>query len=85
MKYVPGTPENQTPLWLEPDPYYGPKDQAQDIRGREMEKKYTGTNLSRYDKLQFERQKKKMIANRDEALKAFKEKLNELNSQQDKS
>lgn len=43
---------------MEPDPYYGPKDQSQDVRGREMEMKYTGANLSRYNKLQFEKEKK---------------------------
>ena len=58
MKVVPGTPEGRTPLWLEPDPIYGPKDQAQDLRGKEMELKYTGTNLSRYAKGQFEKAKK---------------------------
>jgi hypothetical protein len=41
-------------MWLEPDPYYGPKDQSQDVRGREMEKKYTGANLSRWDKFKIE-------------------------------
>jgi len=46
---------------LEPNPFYGPKDQAQDVRGREMEKKYTGRNLSRYDKHQFDQQKKEII------------------------
>jgi hypothetical protein len=53
-------------MWNEPDPYYGPKDQAQDVRGREMEKKYTGKNLSRHDKLRFEAAKKKAIASRNE-------------------
>jgi hypothetical protein len=61
LKIVPGTPEGQIPLWLEPNPFYGPKDQSQDIRGREMEMKYTGSNLSRYNKLQFDREKQKII------------------------
>jgi len=51
MKIIPGSPR-ELPIWLEPDPIYGPKDQAQDIRGREMEMKYTGMNLSRFDKIQ---------------------------------
>ena len=72
MKIVPGTPEGRTPLWLEPDPYYGPKDQSQDIRGREMEKKYLGGNLSRYDKLRFEEFKKKGPATNEQDLKAAK-------------
>jgi hypothetical protein len=58
MKIIPGTPKDRNPLWFEPDPYYGPKDQSQDVRGREMEMKYTGGNLSRYHKLQFEKEKK---------------------------
>ena len=61
MKIIPGTPKDRTPLWLEPDPYYGPKDQSQDVRGREMEMKYTGGNLSRYHKLQFEKEMKAIL------------------------
>jgi hypothetical protein len=49
-------------MWLEPNPYYGPKDQSQDIRGREMELKYVGHNLSRYDKLGWEKYKKETLA-----------------------
>jgi len=58
LKVVPETPEGRTPLWLEPDPIYAPKDQSQDLKGKEMELKYTGTNLSRYSKVQFEKVKK---------------------------
>jgi len=58
-KFVPGTPEGKTPLWLEPDPIYGPKDQAQDPRGQEMELKYTGRILTRGDKSAMEAIKKK--------------------------
>lgn len=58
---------------MEPNPIYGPKDQSQDERGREMEKKYTGGNLVRYDKLQFEAIKKKAKSD----LKQLKEKVNE--------
>ena len=69
MKIVPGTPEGQIPLWLEPNPLYGPKDQSQDIRGREMEMKYTGSNLSRYNKLQFDREKKQIINKKQDPAK----------------
>jgi hypothetical protein len=48
MKRIPGA--DGIPIWLNPDPYYGPKDQAQDIRGKEMEMKYLGVNLQRLDK-----------------------------------
>jgi hypothetical protein len=48
-------------MWLEPDPIYGPKDQAQDARGKEMELKYTGRNLSRGDKSAIEALKKKRL------------------------
>jgi hypothetical protein len=71
MKIIPGAPEGRTPLWLEPTPYYGPKDQSQDIRGLEMEKKYTGSNLRRYDKLPFEQAKKEVDKKQHDALKAF--------------
>ena len=74
MKTIPGTPDGQTPLWLEPDPYHGPKDQSQDIRGRKMEMKYTGRNLSRYDKLGFEKFKKEVDAKLKEESKLKAEK-----------
>jgi hypothetical protein len=45
-------------MWIEPDPYYGPKDQSQDVRGREMEKKYTGGNVSRWDKIKKDESRK---------------------------
>jgi hypothetical protein len=48
IKRIPGA--DGIPIWLNPDPYYGPKDQAQDIRGKEMEMKYLGVNLQRLDK-----------------------------------
>lgn len=57
MKIIPGT-EGQSPIWLKPDPIYGPKDQSQDPRGMEMELKYTGHNLSRTDRFAFEKFKK---------------------------
>jgi hypothetical protein len=71
MKIIPGAPQGSTPLWLEPTPYYGPKDKSQDIRGLEMEKKYTGTNLRRYDKLPFEQTKKDVDKKHYDAVKAF--------------
>jgi hypothetical protein len=51
---------------LEADPIYGPKDQAQDPRGKEMELKYTGRNLSRGDKSAIEAIKKKQLAEKKE-------------------
>lgn len=53
-------------MWLEPDPIYGPKDQAQDTRGKEMELKYTGRNLSRADKSAIEALKKKKLTEKKE-------------------
>lgn len=85
MKVVPGTPEGRTPMWLEPNPFYGPKEKSQDMAGREMEMKYTGRNISRYDKLPFEAAKKKQEAERQEHLKALKEKISGDSSSQDKS
>ena len=83
---VPGTPEGQTPMWLEPNPFYGPKDQSQDLAGREMEMKYTGMNISRYDKLPFESAKAKQETERQSALRSLKEKVfSEGSSSQDKS
>jgi hypothetical protein len=75
VKVVPGTPEGRTPLWLEPNPFYGPKDQSQDVGGREMEMKYTGMNISRYDKLPFEAAKKKQEIERQSALRSLREKV----------
>jgi len=51
LKSVPGTPADRLPLWLDPDPYYGPKDPSQDLAGLAMEKKYYGDNLGRHDKV----------------------------------
>jgi hypothetical protein len=34
---------------LDPNPYYGPKEKNQDIKGLEMEKKYTDTNLRQHE------------------------------------
>jgi len=75
MKIVPGTPEGRTPLWLDPNAYYGPKEKSQDIRGLEMEKKYTGTNLRPYEKLNFDQAKKQVDKKHSDAVKAFIESL----------
>jgi hypothetical protein len=86
VKVVPGTPDGQTPMWLEPNPFYGPKDKSQDFAGREMEMKYTGKNISRHDKLPFEAAKKKQEAERQSTLKSLKEKvISGDSSSQDKS
>ena len=60
MKRIPGA--EGIPIWLNPDPYYGPKDQAQDIRGKEMELKYLGVNLQRLDKSTIEQLQKQIAA-----------------------
>ena len=54
MKVVPGQAAGRKDLWQDADPYYGPKDQAQDIRGLEMEKKYTGMNLEKFEQKRFD-------------------------------
>jgi len=76
VKVIPGAPAGSTPVWLEPNPYYGPKDKSQDIRGLEMEKKYTGTNLRPFDKLPFEQRKKDVDKQQKDALKEFFDSLN---------
>ena len=58
MKRIPGS--EGIPVWLNPDPYYGPKDQAQDIRGKEMELKYLGVNLQRLHKPTIEQVQKQV-------------------------
>ena len=58
MKRIPGA--EGIPIWMRPDPYYGPKDQAQDIRGKEMELKYVGVNLRRLDKFMMEQIQKQV-------------------------
>jgi hypothetical protein len=60
IKRIPGA--DGIPIWLNPDPYYGPKDQAQDIRGKEMELKYLGVNLQRLDKSAVEQLQKQIAA-----------------------
>ena len=70
MKTIPGEPADRPrPIWMEPDPYYGPKDQSQDITGREMEKKYTGRNLSRFDGPALRRAEKEEKAKLEQAMK----------------
>jgi hypothetical protein len=54
LKVVPGQAAGRKDLWHDADPYYGPKDQAQDIRGLEMEKKYTGMNLEKNEQKGFD-------------------------------
>jgi len=70
LKVVPGTPEGRTPLWLDPDPVYAPKDQSQDLKGKEMELKYTATNLSRFAKVQLEKVKKNAAETKEERQKS---------------
>jgi len=60
IKRIPGA--EGIPVWLNPDPYYGPKDQAQDIRGKEMELKYLGVNLQRLDKSAVDQLQKQIAA-----------------------
>jgi hypothetical protein len=66
MKRIPGA--EGLPIWLNPDPYYGPKDQAQDIRGKEMEMKYLGVNLHRLDKSTVEQVQKQVTEKMKERL-----------------
>lgn len=66
MKRIPGA--EGLPIWLNPDPYYGPKDQAQDIRGKEMEMKYLGVNLQRLDKSTVEQVQKQVTEKMKERL-----------------
>lgn len=83
MKRIPGA--EGLPIWLNPDPYYGPKDQAQDIRGKEMEMKYLGVNLQRLDKSTVEQVQKQVTEKLKERLanNDLRKKQPSTNSKQD--
>jgi hypothetical protein len=75
-KIVPGAPLEELPIWLNPNPYYGPKDQAQDVPGREMEKKYTGENLTRFHGYAFKKAMKEARVAREDAKKTTESREN---------